>query len=93
MKKVLVITGASRDIGLATARLFAAEGYEIITLSRQQPELESISHLSVDLSDINWVADNADTLENLICDAGHIDLLESVAKLQTSCSIATVHTA
>ena len=35
--KTLVITGASKGIGLATARLFCDSGYKIINFSRTSP--------------------------------------------------------
>src|SRR5438270_2543749 len=39
--KVVVITGGSSGIGLATAQRFAAEGGKIVITGRRQPELDS----------------------------------------------------
>ena len=59
-QRVLVLTGASRGIGHATARLFSAEGWRVITVSRQAfsdkcpwaagPQ----DHLQLDLGDLPW---------------------------------------
>lgn len=38
MSETVLITGASRGIGLATARLLAAEGYTVIGAARRPPE-------------------------------------------------------
>ena len=41
--KVTIITGASAGIGLATARLFAAEGARLVLAARSQDKLESLA--------------------------------------------------
>jgi len=48
--KTLLITGASRGIGLATATLFRDQGYRVVNLSRSQPALDGIEHLPLDLA-------------------------------------------
>jgi 3-oxoacyl-[acyl-carrier protein] reductase len=53
--KVLVISGASKGIGLATAALFLEKGYKIVNLSRSVPALKGITHIDADLSNANWV--------------------------------------
>src|SRR5690242_16075013 len=41
--KVAIITGASRGIGAATARLFAREGASVVLASRNAEELNSLA--------------------------------------------------
>jgi NAD(P)-dependent dehydrogenase (short-subunit alcohol dehydrogenase family) len=47
-KKIAVITGASRGIGHATAKLFLERGWRIITCARGDVSED-------DLSDVNWI--------------------------------------
>lgn len=54
MSKILVITGASRGIGLATAQLFKEGGFRVINLSRSPSPLEGIENLYVDLGSSGW---------------------------------------
>ena len=55
MQKILIITGASRGIGLATAQLFLENGFRVINLSRSRSPLDGIENLDVDLS-TDWHA-------------------------------------
>ena len=55
MSKVLVITGASRGIGLATARQFQQEGYLVINLSRTSIDNSIGSQIHTDISQSNWL--------------------------------------
>ena len=54
MNKALVITGASKGIGLATAKLFAHNDYKVINLSRGLCSLEGVINLQVDLLKHDW---------------------------------------
>ena len=54
MRKVLVITGASRGIGLAAAQLFMQNGFEVINLSRSRSPLSGVENLDIDLSSDGW---------------------------------------
>ncbi len=51
--KTLVITGASKGIGFATATKFCDAGYRVINFSRNTPPDERIESYAVDLSDPN----------------------------------------
>jgi NAD(P)-dependent dehydrogenase (short-subunit alcohol dehydrogenase family) len=48
--RCLVITGASKGIGLATATRFAAAGYQVINLSRTDTSVPGAVQMTVDLS-------------------------------------------
>ncbi|KFE65281.1 SDR family oxidoreductase [Hyalangium minutum] len=50
MKEALVITGASKGIGLATAKLFRERGAVVVNLSRSRCEQEGVLNLTVDLT-------------------------------------------
>lgn len=54
MSKVLIITGASRGIGRATAELFAADGFKVYNLSRSRTDLPAVEQIDVDLSAPDW---------------------------------------
>ncbi len=54
MDETLVITGGSRGIGLATARLFARHGYRVISLSRTRTPVEGAVHVPADLGEPGW---------------------------------------
>ena len=60
-QKTVVITGASRGIGLATATLFLERGWRIITCARGEvsdPAVENpnwLAHIPTDLADSDSV--------------------------------------
>lgn len=55
MIKALVITGASRGIGLSTAKLFNEHGYHIINLSRRRIDPSIGTQICTDISQPNWL--------------------------------------
>lgn len=50
MKKLAIISGASKGIGKATAKKFLDEGWQIINLSRTRCDIENAISLPVDLA-------------------------------------------
>lgn len=50
-KKIMVITGASSGIGLATARLFAKHGYTVYGLSRRKMNVDEFFEIQADVND------------------------------------------
>jgi len=78
--KTLVITGASKGIGLATAKKFCDEGHRVINFSRSPAPDERIENHSIDLT----LEDTDETLSellNLTLDPGKIILIHNAAIL------------
>ncbi|OFZ28330.1 MAG: hypothetical protein A2622_04305 [Bdellovibrionales bacterium RIFCSPHIGHO2_01_FULL_40_29] len=50
-KKIMVITGASSGIGLATAKLFAKNGYTVYGLSRRKMNVNEFFEIQADVND------------------------------------------
>lgn len=65
MSELLVITGASRGIGLALARRFLARGAEVVNLSRSPCPLEGVTQIVADLGDPgfpSWIGPRLSTI-------------------------------
>ena len=77
-KKVLVITGASKGIGRSTASIFLQSGYKVINLSRSNPNLDNIIHISADFSDSDWPSKIKEKLE------GHLDSSKSISLIHSA---------
>ncbi len=60
--RCLVITGASKGIGLATATRFADAGYRVVNLSRTPTSVAGAIQITVDLSDIASIETAANSL-------------------------------
>lgn len=54
-KKSMLITGASRGIGRATAKQALEQGYDVLNLSRKEPDLEGVVHIETDLADPQFI--------------------------------------
>jgi short-subunit dehydrogenase len=74
MKKVILVTGASSGLGLATAKALAAEGHTVYGTSRDIKRIEGVSFnpLQMDVTDDASV--NA-AVDKIIKAEGHIDVL------------------
>ncbi|HLW42070.1 MAG TPA: SDR family oxidoreductase [Flavobacterium sp.] len=74
--KTIIITGTSRGIGAALVKQFAAEGHQVIAISRKSnPEFESLNNVfykSVDLSSEAQLISFANNLKN---EFGKVDVL------------------
>lgn len=81
--QVAVVTGAGRGIGRAIALKFAAEGADVVCVSRTAENSEKVANevratgrkawaLAVDVSDSKAVADAA---EKILAEAGKVDIL------------------
>lgn len=80
-KRTLVISGASKGIGRATAALFLEKGYKVVNLSRSQPDIRGITHINADLSDVNWVPQNGKSVLKETSDAEIIVLIHNAAMM------------
>ena len=83
LNKTVVVTGASSGIGAATAKKFAAKGYNVILSGRSE---EHLNQVAVDFtSSANWVADlNSSSscnelIEFALATFGSIDVLVNCA--------------
>lgn len=81
MNKLLIITGASKGIGRATASLFAEKGYKVINLSRSKPDLAGIIHIKADLADARWVATHSTQLTDAARSADNLVLVHNAAMM------------
>ena len=85
-RRILVLTGASRGIGHATAQLFSNAGWRVITVSRQAfsprcPWGEGPQdHLQLDLGDIPSLATGLDEMRSRLPD-GKLDALVNNAAI------------
>jgi NAD(P)-dependent dehydrogenase (short-subunit alcohol dehydrogenase family) len=73
MRRGVVVTGGSRGIGQATAKLFLRAGYEVVSLSRTAPAVAGIDHLACDIENLasveraaNDVAERAATWDRMV---------------------------
>ena len=78
--KTLVITGASKGIGLATAEKFLEDGYRVINLSRTPAPDERIENHAIDLS-FSDAEEQVSELMELLLSEGEICLVHNAAKM------------
>lgn len=90
--KTLVITGGSKGIGLATARLFAAEGYRVVNISRSPSALAGAVQLGIDIAEPDWAARHGEAVRAAVAGSETIALVHN-AGLLTKDSVANVDAA
>ena len=70
--KVLVLTGGSSGIGLATVKLFASKGYTVYELSRSGKSFDKVKHIDCDVTKEETVKS---AINQVIAEQGRIDVL------------------
>lgn len=81
MQRVLIITGASRGIGLATAELFLAEGYSVYNLARTPAPHAGIHNIQADLTHPDWERDIGPQLINAVQGADQVALVHNAGAI------------
>lgn len=80
MSRLLIISGASRGIGAATAQRFLDDNYEVVSLSRTPAENPAIQHIPADFSNSSW-PDGVDQLNELVS-RGKITLVHNASVIK-----------
>lgn len=81
MSNVLLITGASKGIGLATAKRFLSAGYRVLNLSRTPCPLEGVSNLEIDLLDSRWGQLKGQEIVDLLGETEQIVVVHNAAMM------------
>lgn len=81
MSNVLLITGASKGIGLATAKRFLKAGYNVLNLSRTPCPLDHAINLEIDLLDPRWRQRNGQKILDLLGEAEQIVVVHNAAMM------------
>jgi NAD(P)-dependent dehydrogenase (short-subunit alcohol dehydrogenase family) len=72
----VLITGASKGLGLAIARLFARRGDRLIINARREDELRAAERELAQLTNVTAIAgDVSEISEEIAAKAGHVDIL------------------
>lgn len=84
MDKIVVISGGTRGIGLATAQKYLRDGDKVVVLGRRRNEetlrqLETLGEVTFVPSDISKAEDCAQVVEETVRKYGCIDILVNVA--------------
>ena len=79
MTKVLLITGASKGIGLATAKKFTENGYRVVNLSRSACSVDGVENLQIDMLEANWATNNQAAISDAIGSPEQLVLVHNAA--------------
>jgi 3-oxoacyl-[acyl-carrier protein] reductase len=87
--KLLLITGASGGIGLATARRFADDGFTVVNLSRRRCPLPKATHINCDLATPRFLDNISAQLGPLLDEAERIVLIHNASRLEKDSAVET----
>ena len=76
---MVIITGASKGIGKATAAHFIANGDQVLNISRTPSEVKGVNNVTLDLADSEAAASVALLVDSLA--TGEIHLIHNAARL------------
>ena len=65
LKKLAIITGAARGIGLATAQLFNENGYKVAVVDNDKKEIDNLSFKNKDIKTFCFDISNDDELDKM----------------------------
>jgi len=82
MNNYLVITGASRGIGLATAKRFLENGFQVINLSRNPCPLTEVTHIQVNMAKTGFEESLKKELPPILENANRVVLVHNAARLE-----------
>ena len=87
--KLVLITGASAGIGLATARAFADDDFTVVNLSRRRCPLPKVTHINCDLATPRFLDNISGQLGPLLGDAERIVLIHNAARFANDSAVET----
>ena len=89
--KLAVITGASAGIGLATAKIFLTEGFEVVNLSRRPCPDSGVRSYSIDLSSSDLGRLFEDVLQEVVAQPAQtvMHLVHNAARLENDSARST----
>ena len=77
-QRTLIITGGSSGIGLATANLFASQGYTVYELSRHGQSHDGIKHIDCDVTSVEACQQAVSAIDQEISTSGGVGAWNAV---------------